>query len=407
MGIRAMAGRPERVRDLDAGPVAQFGADLNELRHEARLTYRQLAPRAFLSPATLNRAASGERLPALETTQAFVRGCEGDVERWTARWHATNAALTKLEVPPSVPVRPPIMSKSSALTAATAAVAAAEIDVLSPQEVTNARMFAAQLRRLAVQSAENGGTLTFSAERSSVLVRILLLEATPTQLVKPLGMSLDTIRSIASTAPTEQQWDDGRNAVVDLAYEAGEQFSVAFEWGEVYKRLRAWQPNPEAVHTLADLRQTMSAAKDRAFLSYTQLARASGNAFSRSTAHVILTGSSAPRPAQVETFLVACGIAVDDTWRSAIERALTPATADELLASDADLSDSVGLLAADPTTADPISAAPTEGEEVIATEPVVVAEHVGPPIDAEIRLPKRSRRFLSLLRMLDASEAAS
>ncbi len=81
-------GRKERPLDPDAGPVERFAVDLRELRRKAGpLTYRDMARRVPYSVATLSRAASGEQLPSLAVTRAYVEACGGDVEEWTARWH--------------------------------------------------------------------------------------------------------------------------------------------------------------------------------------------------------------------------------------------------------------------------------------------------------------------------------
>ncbi|KAA6212741.1 hypothetical protein CP973_25675 [Streptomyces albofaciens JCM 4342] len=81
-------GRKERPLDPDAGPVERFAVDLRELRRKAGpLTYRDMAGRVPYSVATLSRAASGEQLPSLAVTRAYVEACGGDVEEWTARWH--------------------------------------------------------------------------------------------------------------------------------------------------------------------------------------------------------------------------------------------------------------------------------------------------------------------------------
>ncbi|CAM5440335.1 hypothetical protein SRIMM317S_05741 [Streptomyces rimosus subsp. rimosus] len=81
-------GRKERPLDPDAGPVERFAVDLRELRRKAGpLTYRDMARRVPYSVATLSRAASGEQLPSLAVTRAYVEACGGDVEEWSARWH--------------------------------------------------------------------------------------------------------------------------------------------------------------------------------------------------------------------------------------------------------------------------------------------------------------------------------
>ncbi|MFH8404027.1 hypothetical protein ACH4FX_04505 [Streptomyces sp. NPDC018019] len=81
-------GRKERPLDPDAGPVERFAHDLRELRRKAGpLTYRDMARRVAYSVATLSRAASGEQLPSLAVTRAYVEACGGDAGEWTERWH--------------------------------------------------------------------------------------------------------------------------------------------------------------------------------------------------------------------------------------------------------------------------------------------------------------------------------
>ncbi|MDX3498664.1 XRE family transcriptional regulator [Streptomyces turgidiscabies] len=48
--------------------------------------YRRLADQAHYSISTLSSAASGQRLPTLAVTLAYVRACDGDTEEWEKRW---------------------------------------------------------------------------------------------------------------------------------------------------------------------------------------------------------------------------------------------------------------------------------------------------------------------------------
>ncbi|MFC3500163.1 helix-turn-helix domain-containing protein [Micromonospora krabiensis] len=90
-------GRPERPLDPEAGALQQFALDLRRLRATAGLTYRQLARRAHFSVTTLSKAASGEVVPSLQVTLAYVAACDGDRDEWTARWHALVAELASAE----------------------------------------------------------------------------------------------------------------------------------------------------------------------------------------------------------------------------------------------------------------------------------------------------------------------
>jgi WD40 repeat protein len=83
-------GRPERPVDPDAGPVQALAWQLRQVRAAGgQPSYRSMARRANYSPSTLAEAASGERLPTLDVTLAYVRACEGDEDRWRALWHET------------------------------------------------------------------------------------------------------------------------------------------------------------------------------------------------------------------------------------------------------------------------------------------------------------------------------
>ncbi|MGW0648461.1 nSTAND1 domain-containing NTPase [Streptomyces umbrinus] len=83
---------PRRERPLDAGdgPLPEFAAGLRQLRQKAGSPpYRKLAEQAHYSISTLSSAASGQRLPTLAVTLAYVRACDGDVQEWEQRWQET------------------------------------------------------------------------------------------------------------------------------------------------------------------------------------------------------------------------------------------------------------------------------------------------------------------------------
>ncbi|MFD9195643.1 XRE family transcriptional regulator [Streptomyces phaeochromogenes] len=48
-----------------------------------------MAEQAHYSISTLSSAASGQRLPTLAVTLAYVRACEGDAQKWEQRWRET------------------------------------------------------------------------------------------------------------------------------------------------------------------------------------------------------------------------------------------------------------------------------------------------------------------------------
>ncbi|MFB7495340.1 hypothetical protein ACFC09_11645 [Streptomyces sp. NPDC056161] len=82
-------GRAEKPLDPDAGPLPRFAHGLRELRRIAGSpTYRDMAARAGYSAPTLSGAATGERLPSLPVTLAYVEVCGGPREEWERRWHA-------------------------------------------------------------------------------------------------------------------------------------------------------------------------------------------------------------------------------------------------------------------------------------------------------------------------------
>lgn len=94
--------RPERSFDPAAdAPVVRFAEELRKLRRKAgNPTYRDLAPRALCSKASLSAAASGRRLPTWEVTSGFVRACDGNLEDWRQRWQS---ARVEMGLPPAPP----------------------------------------------------------------------------------------------------------------------------------------------------------------------------------------------------------------------------------------------------------------------------------------------------------------
>src|SRR5882757_8774305 len=80
-------GRRESRLDPEAGELQRFAQGLRELRADAGSpSYRQLALRAGFSAPTLSEAAAGNRLPTLQVTLAYVRGCGGDESSWRQYW---------------------------------------------------------------------------------------------------------------------------------------------------------------------------------------------------------------------------------------------------------------------------------------------------------------------------------
>jgi WD40 repeat protein len=86
--------RGERPLEAGDGPLLRFAADLRRLRQKAGSPpYRTLAEHAHYSISTLSSAASGQRLPSLAVTLAYVRACDGDTEEWERVWRTVAAEL--------------------------------------------------------------------------------------------------------------------------------------------------------------------------------------------------------------------------------------------------------------------------------------------------------------------------
>jgi hypothetical protein len=95
----SLMGRPEKPVNKAAGRVAQFASELRRLRALAgNPTYREMARSALFSPSVLSSAASGNRMPSLAVTLAFVAACGGDEEAWRQRWLTTTGGDMRLPV---------------------------------------------------------------------------------------------------------------------------------------------------------------------------------------------------------------------------------------------------------------------------------------------------------------------
>ncbi|MFJ6386863.1 XRE family transcriptional regulator [Streptomyces sp. NPDC091972] len=95
---------PRRERPLDAGegPLLELAAGLRQLRRKAgNPPYRELAEQAHYSISTLSSAASGQRLPTLAVTLAYVRACDGDLAEWERRWQETAEQLGEAYTEPA------------------------------------------------------------------------------------------------------------------------------------------------------------------------------------------------------------------------------------------------------------------------------------------------------------------
>jgi hypothetical protein len=73
---RASVGRPERGLPGEDNPLIHLARRLRAVRYAAgQPSYRNLSAAAHFSAATLARAASGQILPSLEVTLAYVSWC--------------------------------------------------------------------------------------------------------------------------------------------------------------------------------------------------------------------------------------------------------------------------------------------------------------------------------------------
>lgn len=70
----------------DSSAVMAFAAELRRVRAGTGLPYRRLAEQAHYSHSSLVRAASGERLPTWEVTEAFLGACGVPVDQ-LPDWH--------------------------------------------------------------------------------------------------------------------------------------------------------------------------------------------------------------------------------------------------------------------------------------------------------------------------------
>lgn len=86
---------------MDDGPLREFAEDLRQLRSAAGTpTYRELSRKAQYSTSALAAATSGQSLPTLEVTLAYVRACGGDEQEWRERWRTVSQMLrTQPETP--------------------------------------------------------------------------------------------------------------------------------------------------------------------------------------------------------------------------------------------------------------------------------------------------------------------
>ncbi|WP_345404686.1 hypothetical protein [Nonomuraea salmonea] len=117
--IRTPRGGPRgrHARPMAPDPLQEFARGLRELRASAGGTsLRSMRRRTGHPVAELSAAASGDALPTLKTTLAYVTACGGDRAEWTRKWHVLNALLQvgdtdrayeTVHYPPPHPAPPP------------------------------------------------------------------------------------------------------------------------------------------------------------------------------------------------------------------------------------------------------------------------------------------------------------
>lgn len=92
------------------GVLNDFATALRALRAAAGSpAYREMSRRAQYSSSALSAAASGQSLPTLELTLAYVRACGGEEREWRERWQTAAAAAKppRPDAPPPAPASAP------------------------------------------------------------------------------------------------------------------------------------------------------------------------------------------------------------------------------------------------------------------------------------------------------------
>ncbi|GAA2213696.1 hypothetical protein GCM10009850_091590 [Nonomuraea monospora] len=80
--------RGRRERPVPPGPLQEFAQGLRDLRMAAgNPSYRAMERKAGYSSSALSAAASGDRLPSLAVTKAYVGACGGDQDAWARKWN--------------------------------------------------------------------------------------------------------------------------------------------------------------------------------------------------------------------------------------------------------------------------------------------------------------------------------
>lgn len=98
-----MAGTDERIGNTvaETDRRSELARDLDTLRRQAGLSYRELARLSGCPTSTLNDALRGRRFPRLDTVLAVARACGAGHAEWRRRWIEADQAA------PAVPSEPP------------------------------------------------------------------------------------------------------------------------------------------------------------------------------------------------------------------------------------------------------------------------------------------------------------
>ncbi|MFF3978369.1 helix-turn-helix domain-containing protein [Streptomyces sp. NPDC001828] len=97
-------GRPELPVALTTVPLTALGKWLRHYRAQAGIGYREMSARTGFSPATLQRAADGKKVPKLPVVLAYAEACSASTDvaeqMWKqARYTETRSLRTKGGVP--------------------------------------------------------------------------------------------------------------------------------------------------------------------------------------------------------------------------------------------------------------------------------------------------------------------
>ncbi|HEX6521170.1 MAG TPA: helix-turn-helix domain-containing protein [Streptosporangiaceae bacterium] len=238
-------GRPERPIDPEAGPVAEFAAELRKLREKAgRPTYRELARRASFSVTVLSEAAGGRCLPTLPVVRGYVQACGGDVLEWEERWrlaaeHQPQAPAQPTPPAPAAPVSVKPMAAQSRSQAAGRSVycscrlvvslvvllAAAGVSggmAVWQRQTTIGNTIAAENTAMSGQLAAKSGRFATVNPDAAALAAVAAWQAAPTLAAR------SALLSLAACCTSTQSSLSGESATVNaVALSRGGKFLAA------------------------------------------------------------------------------------------------------------------------------------------------------------------------------------